>query len=123
MPTREEADLRVSRGAKLLDSLVPGWAHWIDPGLLKIESCTSCVLGQIFGSYMVGYREVVLPQLQPSTYFGFDITIGESRGLRRKNYQELTEAWLRAIADRVCGNVPSYTPLTVTLLKEEPVTI
>jgi hypothetical protein len=41
---------RVRAGATLLDGVVPGWARKINAASLKLESCTGCVLGQVFAS-------------------------------------------------------------------------
>lgn len=101
MFTLDEARRRVARGAALLDAEVPGWVQRVDPGLLALESCTSCLLGQLFGDYVTGYRCVVLPRRMAAAQYGFDITMAESRGIRRVQYRRLTDAWLEAIASRV----------------------
>ena len=47
-------DVRVERGVGLLDEHVPGWASRIDVARLDVRS-PSCVLGQLFGSYIDGH--------------------------------------------------------------------
>lgn len=42
------------RGADLLDVMVPGWHRRIDLGSLAMDSVSDCVLGQLFGHYVVG---------------------------------------------------------------------
>lgn len=45
---------RVRRGADLLDARKPGWADKVDVNTLDMQSCTMCVLGQVFGDYTEG---------------------------------------------------------------------
>lgn len=40
---------RVARGAKLLDEKAPGWHYLIQLDELKMSSCHTCILGQLFG--------------------------------------------------------------------------
>lgn len=51
---------RVHDGAAVLDDYAPGWRGEIDLETLDIELSTSCVLGQVFGSYPDGYHELAL---------------------------------------------------------------
>ena len=39
----------VARGAALLDEKVPGWWKVIDLEKLRMQNCTNCMLGQLFG--------------------------------------------------------------------------
>src|SRR5262245_2417871 len=108
MITIDEARRRVARGAALLDAHMPGWAQRLEPGLLTLESCSNCVLGQLFGNYVVAYQKLALPRGVVAAEYGFDLTAGESKGIRRVQYGRLTDAWLEAIADRVV--VPEPEP-------------
>lgn len=47
--TNEQAQVLVTRGAKLLDERVPGWWRRIRLETLKMSDCSLCVLGQLFG--------------------------------------------------------------------------
>ncbi len=43
--------VKTRRGARLLDSVRPDWAHLIDADKLDTASIVDCVLGQLFGSF------------------------------------------------------------------------
>jgi hypothetical protein len=58
---------RVARGAALLDDQRPGWAGEIDLDWLSMESCTSCVIGQLYADYFIGGR--ILTENLPNTFF------------------------------------------------------
>jgi len=45
----EEERQAVERGAKLMDSLVPGWEDRIDVETLRMSNGSMCMLGQTFG--------------------------------------------------------------------------
>lgn len=45
----ENARLLVANGVTLLDEKVPGWWRVVNLDTLKMESCTQCMLGQLFG--------------------------------------------------------------------------
>ena len=46
---------RVAVGASLLDRVMPGWPAKIELERLDIQSCTCCVLGQLYGDYGAGF--------------------------------------------------------------------
>lgn len=50
---------RVERGAALLDRERPGWEEDVDLGRLQMTSTCDCILGQIFGTYTSGFKELV----------------------------------------------------------------
>lgn len=62
---------RVRAGATFLDSQVVGWAEKIDPDSLDIESCTTCMLGQLFGHFGRGYGKLEI-DFDTICSFGFD---------------------------------------------------
>jgi hypothetical protein len=47
-PLDEPAEVRVARGARLLDHAVPGWRARIDRDRLYMTSGVDCVAGQLF---------------------------------------------------------------------------
>lgn len=53
IPEQDDISARVSRGIALLDrNLVDrGWRQKINPKTLDIGSCSTCILGQLFGSF------------------------------------------------------------------------
>ncbi len=106
MLTFDQARTRVARGAALLDQVAPAWAHAIDLGALRLETCGSCILGQLFGDYLDAYRRIQMLHRYGGAHYGFDVTMEEFLGIRRNNYETLTQAWLEAIADRVIDREP-----------------
>lgn len=49
---------RVESGAKLLDDYASDWYRFVDLGRLDIQSIQNCILGQIFGSFRNGTRDL-----------------------------------------------------------------
>lgn len=98
MITEEELKERVRRGAIYLDEVRPGWRDSIAPGELRMESCFTCVLGQVFGHYAEGLSVMwdSLPEVR-----GMDVQA--PFGLARADYDTvrdrvaafnlLTELW------------------------------
>ncbi len=91
---------RVRRGAALLDEKRPGWWRDIDLGRLDIDSCSTCILGQIgggkYGAYTSAMSELGLGDYEDVEY-GFD---GDYPGA-------LTEAWRDLIGQRLAQAVPA----------------
>ena len=52
--------LRVQMGALLLDERFPGWANQVDTRNLEIRNCRDCILGQLYGEYFHGVRQLGL---------------------------------------------------------------
>jgi len=50
-------ETRVRRGAKLLDKKVPDWLDRVKLRVLRLESPSSCVLGQAFKDAIAGWNE------------------------------------------------------------------
>jgi hypothetical protein len=94
---------RVARGAALLDGKLPGWDERIDLAVLDLETCTLCVLGQVFASaaaqsgfagYGVGLRALDVAGFP----YGFTAAEGET-------WAELTAEWRRVITARRLARV------------------
>ncbi len=49
---------RVELGATVLDEYASDWYRFVDLELLDIQSTQNCVLGQIFGSFKNGTRDL-----------------------------------------------------------------
>jgi hypothetical protein len=49
---------RASDGAELLDRRIPGWERRVDPRSLHMTDMHRCVLGQVYGGYAEGVREL-----------------------------------------------------------------
>jgi hypothetical protein len=88
---------RVALGAALLDQQSPDWWRRVDLGELATDSCSHCVLGQLYGWYYTGLDRLGLKDDERVTY-GFS----ERRWERwdPENYRVLDEAWVREIAHR-----------------------
>ena len=83
----------VQRGIVLLDRKQPDWFTRIDTQRLDINECYDCILGQLFGSYTEGRKQLdLLDRYDASTGFIGD---NESYGVI------LTEYWRAAIRERM----------------------
>ena len=88
-----------AKGAAFLDEKDPGWARAIDVDSLQImgeDACLRCILGQRFGSYLVGAlrldiddREAELGFLSYCGVLSFDVM-----------NRVLTRAWIVQIRKR-----------------------
>lgn len=104
MATVEE---RVASGAYMLDIFSPGWREKIDLARLDIRSCTSCVLGQVFGDYECGmkalglwYRSEGITHKTPmvsSSMLGFGIHQNDPINKIVYNFEELLDAWIAEV--------------------------
>ena len=90
---------RAANGAALLDQHEPGWAVRVSLDTLNIESCTACVLGQMFGVYHKGKRDLGLSDEAVVTY-GFHPHLFADAARMSDDATELTEAWLDEIRER-----------------------
>jgi hypothetical protein len=93
---------RVHRGALLLDSLAPDWAARVDVNEIRMADCSRCVLGQLFGNYVValikfwnGTGRVAVDQAS-SHGFAFEWGFLESA-----EDEALTDAWIAEIEQRL----------------------
>lgn len=88
---------RVAAGATFLDETVPNWVGRINTDKLNIRRTCDCVLGQLFGDYNTGTRELEIFDMgeEKTTELGFWGANGED-----EEYDGLTRAWLLEIMDR-----------------------
>lgn len=122
-PTPNPYSPRVAKGAALLDRVRPGWARQVAPEALCMESCDSCVLGQLYGHYDVGWWAVVRPlpawRLFSTAAHGFTLrgdeqdTNLEPRDVILGRFAVLADAWRDAIRERVAAGVPVETSVEV----------
>lgn len=103
-----KAEAYVAAGARLLDEEIPGWFNRIDDTTLGLESCTRCVLGQLFANnyiyttpYMAGkvYLKFEGDNVTQAARHGFTIA-----AFSNIDYQQLTDAWIDEIAKRRAGS-------------------
>lgn len=69
-----EMQIRVDLGAALLDEKVPGWRTKVDLDIFELRSTEDCILGQVFGDYGVGTRELGLNREAQAAH-GFDLKV------------------------------------------------
>lgn len=91
---------RVNRGTALLDQHEPGWADHINTALLDLWGCDVCVLGQLYGGYKQGIRELFNASLQDEAGIEQAKAHGFDTHDTSESYDALTYAWLHAIDDR-----------------------
>lgn len=94
-------DRRVNAGAAWLDGTRHRWRTDVDPTLLDLMSFEHCVFGQLYGSYWLGQRRVMLdhnltcPQaMQFCIDRGF--ILASSKG-NTMDYRRLTKRWLQEL--------------------------
>jgi len=89
---------RVALGAALLDRQSEGWWRRVDLGELATDSCSHCVLGQLYGWYYTGLDLLHLNETDRVVY-GFSERRWER--MTPEAYRVLDEAWVREIAHRL----------------------
>jgi hypothetical protein len=91
----------VAAGARLIEDRKPGAVALLDPAALRLASPSCCPLGQTFGSYDKGLRELRLADsdavrhgfMWPSTGFG-------SGRSSHDLIEEIEDAWKAVIRSR-----------------------
>lgn len=94
---QEEIDAAVEKGASLLDEHKEDWfaPANLDTGRLQLSSITNCVLGQNYGEFYNGLRQLGLEYAEAPTYgFSFGAEADEDSWIR------LTAAWKAQIERR-----------------------
>lgn len=82
----------VEKGIAFLDEKGPAnWRDLVRVEALNISSSLNCVLGQIYGNYVIGVEKLELDQLDDRVNLGFTSYTGERDA-------ELTLAWKEALA-------------------------
>jgi hypothetical protein len=95
---------KVQKGARLLDQKCPNWHKKIKLDRLDMEWSESCVLGQVYGCYAVGLRNLNLHKKSwHNTYIrgqqhGFTITPWTTN--TKICFQYLTSLWRQEIRSR-----------------------
>jgi len=101
MASRSKYSEVVQAGMAVLDANMPGWECRIDPETLNLASCQLCVLGQVYGEYSAGKREV---GIEDGDNYGFSTRDDSSR-----EYGFLTRTWLRVIKKRLTAKLNKIT--------------
>jgi hypothetical protein len=90
----------VKRGAAFLDEKRPGWEFEINTRRLDIASHCSCLLGQLYGSYVRGVKSCA-----PNGLFGFNPIWAVRHGFLALNgaegFRSLSHQWTLLITQRL----------------------
>jgi hypothetical protein len=82
----------IDRGIAALDRNKPDWRDHVDASTLDMGSPTRCVLGQVFGFYPTGKRELGFVE---GLDYGFSISLDPGAlPPTFTDWDDLTEAWL-----------------------------
>ena len=101
---------RAKRGAELMDKLRPGWANRINVQILDMNSCSRCILGQLYKDYFEGLKRTFGTEgFNPFSShleenYGFLADYRITGGMSAKNteyYELLAEAWKEEINKRL----------------------
>lgn len=101
--------MRVHRGAALLDLRRPGWAAKVALDRLAMDSCTECILGQLYGQYLHGRRKLGLGNWSASADRGFalspddGVALGTDEGQKPIRFAALGALWRREVRSRLAG--------------------
>lgn len=102
----------IARGMALLDDQEPGWYKKISLKELALGSTSYCVLGQVYGDFDDGIRQLfdgdehdgVYSETGPYKFVrshGFDLPLAEGNVLSRVDeYDQFTDEWRIAIRTR-----------------------
>ena len=78
-------------GAIFLDEVHPGWANEINIETLAIQNPCNCILGQLYGNYNKGKREIGIGESRRAIHLGFAHCL----------YDRINDAWKREISSRI----------------------
>lgn len=112
--TTDDLAACVKRGAALLDRIRPGWAEEIALDELAMETCDRCIVGQLYGDYFKGGRDIsaaVGPEWFIASRHGFTLPVEvQQRALARGRtakqcFAPLARLWRAEVRSRT--EVPS----------------
>jgi hypothetical protein len=94
---------RINKGAALLDRKCPNWHEEIDLSRLDLSCTENCILGQLYGGFTTGVRQVLWrpffwPQLKPAD-FGFMALCKTGRDTDLE-FSLLKERWTELVLSR-----------------------
>ncbi len=120
MISKEEAEARVARGAAHLDHVRPGWFYEIDEGVLKLDNCNRCIVGQLAGDFYSASSRDDLGLADGTVYLlGFAL-LPEPGELFARGWSHLQDAWIKAIAARRFPVPTIEQPGSAPAVREEP---
>lgn len=91
MSTPTAIDDRVLVGITVLDEKHPTWRDHVDVDIFDITSCYLCVLGQVYGDYFEGLRQLAPDNRRMSWAAANGFTAYSNE------WDLLTEAWKRQL--------------------------
>lgn len=91
---------RVAKGAALLDEMEPGWYQKIDLDTLSLGSCSTCVIGQLYGYYCERSLIALGLDYESDYIFGFDAQFRNGQ-YEEETYLTLTSLWREEINQRL----------------------
>lgn len=96
---------RVANGAKLLDEREPRWFTMVDLEVFNIVSIDTCILGQVYGGFVTGCRELGIEgNRAEEERLGFELTCSEyTSELCPEVEQTIEHAWCAQIEARRLG--------------------
>lgn len=99
-----ELEIAVKKGSSLLDNVLPDWADNIDNTELDMSSLLDCILGQLYGTFMVGVQTLGV-DADENGFVADDIGDYYELGIHQKRvvYDWLTSLWNDEIDYRVEG--------------------
>lgn len=92
-PLDEPREARVARGVALLDENRSGWRRLVNPDTLDMRSDFNCVLGQVYGRYILGWTPLGLTSGVQATRYGFSAQVEAYGNPDDYELAALTEAW------------------------------
>ena len=94
-----------SAGAKFLDEKHPNWFKQIDTNKLNMTLTNDCILGQLYGDYFEGAKQLAL-DVWPHVV-GFNVQYDGTFSVRDfpKHYKLSTDAWKEEISQRLAKQV------------------
>src|ERR1044072_5674603 len=104
-----EIAAKVEKGAAELDRIFPDWQERINLHRLSLRDGIQCVLGQLYGAFIEGSRQLGW-SYEECDAFGFfylktnEMSFAEFDESYRPYYNEAQECWLGQIADRLRGD-------------------
>jgi hypothetical protein len=93
---------RVANGAKLLDECEPRWFTVVDLEMLSITSTGTCILGQVYGGFVAGCRELGIEgDRAEEERLGFELTHEEYNSEFCPGIEEqIEDAWCAHVEAR-----------------------
>lgn len=94
---------RVAMGANVLDGHERGWYRRVDMNALYITSNESCILGQVFGGFVKGARELGIEGDRfEEQRLGFELTASEyASDFYGAICEQYEDAWRAEISRRL----------------------